>query len=70
MFCETNKGQGQGQWTLEGLFRDFQPLELGDRGIEGFLDVLPRMIREANQGCHATLPIRRRPPLRRQNLPP
>jgi hypothetical protein len=32
--------------------------------------MLPRMIREANQGCHMTLPIRRRPPLRRQNMPP
>ena len=68
MLYETKNGQGQ--LTLERILRDFQPLELGERGIKGFLDVLPRMIREANQGCHATLPIRRRPPLRRKKWPP
>ena len=68
MLYETSKRQGQ--WTLARITCDFQPLELGERGIEGFLEMLPRMIREANQGCHMTLPIRRRPPLRRQNMPP
>ena len=68
MLYETFKRQGQ--WILARKTCDFQPLELGERGIEGFLEMLPRMIREANQGCHMTLPIRRRPPLRRQNRPP
>ena len=68
MLYETSKRQGR--WILARITCDFQPLELGERGIKGFLEVLPRMIREANQGCHAPLPIRRRPPLRRQNMPP
>ena len=68
MFQQTRNAPNRS--TLDRIARDFQLLELGERGIEGFLDALPRMIREANQGCHATLPIRRRPPLRRQNLPP
>jgi len=68
MLQENNSGQRK--YTLERMSRDFQLLELGERGIEGFLDELPRLIREANQGCHNRLPIRRRPPLRRQNRPP
>ena len=68
MLQENNNGQRK--YTLERMSRDFQLLELGERGIEGFLDELPRLIREANQGCHNRLPIRRRPPLRRQNRPP
>jgi hypothetical protein len=68
MLYETSKWQGE--WTLARITCDSQPLELGEQGIEGFLEVLPRMIREANQGCQATLPIRRRPPLRRKNRPP
>ena len=72
MFQET--GRGQEKFNLDRLARDFQTLELGERGIEGLLEVLPRMIRDANrgdqQGCPPGLPIRRRPPLRRQNQPP
>ena len=68
MLYETNNGQGQ--LTLERILRDFQPLELGERGIEGFLEMLPRMIREANRGCHTAPPTRHRPPLRRKNRPP
>ena len=68
MLQENNNGQRK--YTLQRISRDLQLLELGERGIEGFLDELPRLIREANQGCHQGLSIRRRPPLRRQNQPP
>ena len=60
----------QNRFTLDRMSRDFQPLELGERGIEGFLEMLPRMIREANRGCHTAPPTRHRPPLRRKNRPP
>ena len=68
MFQQTRNAPNRS--TLDRIARDIQFLELGERGIKGFLDVLPRMIREANQGCHVTLPIRRRPPLRRKKWPP
>jgi hypothetical protein len=68
MLQENNNGQRK--YTLQRISRDLQLLELGERGIEGFLDELPRLIREANQGCHQVLPLRRRPPLRRQKQPP
>ena len=68
MLYQNNNGQGKD--TLERMTRDLQLLELGERGIEGFLEELPRLIREANQGCHQGLSLRRRPPLRRQNQPP
>ena len=68
MFQENNNGQRK--YTLQRMSRDFQQLELGERGIEGVLDALPRMSREANQGCQAAGPMCRATPHRRKNRPP
>ena len=68
MFQQTRNAPNRS--TLDRIARDFQLLELGERGIEGFLDALPRMIREANQGCQAAGPMCRATPHRRKNRPP
>ena len=60
----------QNRFTLDRMSRDFQPLELGERGIEGFLEMLPRMIREANQGCQVAGAMCLRSSQRRKNRPP
>ena len=68
MLQENNNGQRK--YTLQCMSRDLQLLELGERGIEGFLDALPRMIREANQGCQVAGAMCLRSPQRRKNRPP
>jgi len=56
--------------VLDRIACDFQFLELGERGIEGFLGALPRMIREANQDGQAAGLLRRGTPQLRKNRPP
>jgi hypothetical protein len=68
MFQQTRNAPNRS--TLDRIARDFQLLELGERGIEGFLDALPRMIREANQGCQVAGAMCLRSPQRRKNRPP
>ena len=39
------------EWELLAALRDPRPLELGERGIEGLLEILPGLVRQLNGRC-------------------